>query len=260
MDTLLCRRFELARCSGIALGDADVAIADHLGSCDRCQDAMALDRMAEEVLTRQSQPMPGSARRRVEALIAIKAREEAPWSDPGLMAGFAAAMATAALVALVVVRVAAPRAAVAEPSYAQVVVPPDDPVSVVTLEQEPIVGLSRLVSHHTSGALVSPDAAVIHQSKLPFALANQLVSASESAHTATYDGMPTAQSVHDATLFVLDRAMVLVDPALEEVLEEIGALTLPEGPHQVTLAVRGDRLFVIVADPAPPATLAGGPL
>ena len=61
----------------------------------------------------------------------------------------------------------------------------------------------------------------------------------------------------DATLFVLDRARAVVDPVLEEVLTDAGSITLQRGPHQIAIARRDNRLFVIIANPAGLEAVAG---
>ncbi|MFT7621796.1 MAG: hypothetical protein ACI9WU_000961 [Myxococcota bacterium] len=94
-----------------------------------------------------------------------------------------------------------------------------------------------------------PLANVVYEAQMPLSLANQLVSHPES-DAYTWDGMPAALEVHNATLFVLERSEELLDPVIADVLQEFGSLTLNYGPHQLALAARDDRVFLIIADPA----------
>ena len=262
METLLCRRFDLARSSGLPIDCADPTVLGHLDACERCQHTYAMDQRIEEVLTGAVEPLPDGARRRVLALVSVKARED--WSPRRLPRAVAVAAAVAACVALLVAFYPGDSTPAAAPSPAASQPPPAGPTQAAVpgacAEGEPISGLAAMVARHVSGQLNDvPSVAVLYEGKLPHVLANQLLTQATVA-TVAWDGLPAASEVDEATLFVLDRAAVFIEPAINEVLEEYGTLTLPWGPHQVTIARRDTRLFLIVASPAGLGAVAGLPL
>ena len=48
METLLCRRFELARASGTPLEEQSAPIREHMASCEDCLETMRLDQAIAE--------------------------------------------------------------------------------------------------------------------------------------------------------------------------------------------------------------------
>lgn len=257
METLLCRRFELARAGGDTLETVDAALKEHVVNCESCHNDYMLEQRIAAALSMDHAHLPDGTRRRIEAIVSLKAGEV---RAPSLSTVLAVAVAIAATVTIALLLpdvLHATTAPEAGPEIAELgpSVAITSPVSTI---DEPFRGMALLIKRHNAGPSAPdvPPVGLLYEAKLPYALASQLLSSQDAVMTS-WDGMPPAQEVNDATLFVLDRRRIVMDPVIGEVLAEAGTLTLPQGPHQITLAGRDQRLFVIVADPAGVETVAG---
>ena len=250
METLLCRRVDLALASGEPLEGADPVVQHHVAECERCQETLRMDLAIAGTLRGSAAPLPQKARRRIEALVHLKAREEAGGSRPDYLAAVAGLAALLMVVLGLGQSASLPTTEHAEAPRAEVAQPPEPAL----VSGEHLTGLGELVARHRGGDQTGPSLpaeALLYQSRLPRSLAEQLLLAgSDGLDRASWDGLPVALSVEEATLFVLARSRVRLDPIISEVLDEVGTLTLPFGPHQVTFASRDGSLFVIITTPA----------
>ncbi len=253
METLLCRRFDLARSASRSLDNADPVVRHHLDDCERCQDVYETEQAIADALLRTHAPLPAESRRRIEALIAVQSGRV----NPSPSGSWLVALAMAAAAVLCAAMLPAAEATINVPP-APAPAPTAQAPTPHRAQGEAISGLAHLVDRHRNTAPSDvPAAALVYETKLPHSLANQLLSQPES-RTANWDGLPAATQIDDATLFVLDRSRVVIDPVLEEVLNDAGSITLQHGLHQLAIADRDDRLFVIIANPAGVESLAGG--
>lgn len=258
METLLCRRADLALSSGKAAGDADPVVQHHLDSCERCQRTMAMDRSIASALAGSSPPLPPDARRNITGLVHLRAREERSEWAPDLLAAGAAVAATAVVI-FGLWRPQAPPTTQEPPPVAEAAPSVEE---APTLEAgEHLSGLGELVARHRGGDRSGsplPAGALSYQAKLPRSLADQLLMPGNGLNQASWDGVP-ATEVDEATLFVLNHQRVVIEPALRELLDLGETLLLHYGPHQVTLSIRDGKLFVIIASPVGLEAVAEGP-
>ena len=251
METLLCRRFDLARASGATLDGLDPVVRHHLEACGYCQEAMRLDQAVHTALNagRAAVALPVAARRRIEALVSVKSREDRPAVRLPVLGAAGGAVALAIVLT-----------AFLRPWSADSATPAGDPPPVI-VAGEPLTGLGELVARHHGiherRSILTPGAVLLEE-KLPPSLAGRIASEPGTFRAAAYDGKPSTAEGPDATLFVLDAGRVVLDPVIRDVLAEHGTLTLPHGADRVTLASRGGRVFVVVTaagDPAAPPPL-----
>ncbi|MFT7622029.1 MAG: putative anti-sigma-YlaC factor YlaD, partial [Myxococcota bacterium] len=95
METLLCRRVELAR-AGEPNG-LQFVLQEHVTSCLHCRDEIAVDHAIRTSLRSEELLLPPVTRRRIEQLVTVRSRPHAPW------AGLMMAALTGAAVALLAV-------------------------------------------------------------------------------------------------------------------------------------------------------------
>ena len=249
METLLCRRLELAHASGVDLVEGDPAVREHVAGCADCQEVLRTDTLIAEALLagRQEAALPDRVRARIEAQ--IHARGTLHVGAPLWLA--AAAVLAVALAPVVLDGRGTSGSAAPTPVQ----------VRRAALEPgEPLSGIAQLVARHAGDPDPAPGSplpagAVLVSERLPEALAAQLLQ-SPDVSPVGWEGLPPFPGdQEDATLYVLDRERVSVDGALADVLSESGVVSVPYGPHQVTLAQRNGRLFVIVVSPSAPAGL-----
>lgn len=260
MKTLLCRRFELALFSGALLSQADPAIRDHAEACERCAELCETDREIASILLERGEPLPSVARQRIETLIATEARDEARRSRRPIPLAWATAAA------ILLVSTAGAWTYAQSQSAGAMANETGQSAHLASSETghvdgEPISGLSDLIALHTAtpNTQVStdddqravptlgrrsalPKGALLYHSKLPSTIGASLGAHEQSAVIYT--------DVRDeATLFVLDRERIALDPVIDEILTADGSITLSWDGHQVTLAPREGQLFVVVSTP-----------
>lgn len=242
METLLCRRFELALSSGRLV---EPALQQHGESCHRCREMAEAHEDITNVLTAPAPALPPDARRRISALVSSEARAEdrltrrrpAPW-----------AWATAATIILVSTAGAWTWARSQGPTEGA-----STAVAPAISNGEPISGLSDLVALHKGvagpplGTL--PEGALVYHSRVPDALRSSLTGREESAVSYA-----SAEAGEASTLFVLQRDRIALDPVIDDILTADGSITLSWEGFQVTLVPREDQLFVVLSNPARPVT------
>ncbi len=248
METLLCRRADLALSSGKSVDEADPVAQRHIDSCRRCQRMVAMDASIVAALIRSPPPLPSNTRREIEVLVHLRARDERRAQVPDLRAAVAAFAAVAVLIFGILMP---PRVSVAPGAKSAAVVAAEPQSNPPLSAGEHLSGLGELVARHRGGARTGsalPAGALRYETKLPQSLADQLLIPAQGLSRASWDGLPPTE-VDEATLFVLDKSRVMIEPALHELLDIGETLQLHYGPHQVTLSIRGGTLFVIIASP-----------
>lgn len=240
METLLCRRVELARASGKLLSEAEPSIQRHLEHCEHCHEMIAMDNAIRDSLRSNRSQLRPSSRRRITNTVLSYGRSKRSAAGSTLAQWMLVAVASSLLVVMVI------------GIKSMHAVQPTEDVQAVSLNSgEPFAGIATIVAQHM-GKPVSTDAyseldALVYRGRMPVSLVNRLVMKHSGKDEVDLVGYPTNMVMRDASLFVLDKSKVPIDPAFDTALKTSSGLTLGWGPHQVTVSASNSHLFVIVA-------------
>ncbi|MFT5431830.1 MAG: hypothetical protein ACI9OJ_002528 [Myxococcota bacterium] len=247
METLLCRRFELALASGRPLEEADPQVLAHPKTCSRCRLAVVADDDIAGALRRGTPELSDRAHRRIGALVSAEARadQDAQSRPPIPLAWLTAAVILLVSVAGAWTYASSQRTDVERSPLAQ---------AVPQANGEPMSGLTEMIQLHTGAEGPSesllPEGALLYRSKVPIALQASLSQHDQSA----VNYAPSSAHNEEATLFVLSRTHIALDPVIDEIITADGSINLSWNGHQVTLAPQGDQLFVVISTPETRAT------
>ncbi|MBT9557737.1 MAG: hypothetical protein IV100_17005 [Myxococcales bacterium] len=229
--------------------------------CVRCQEAIRLEAMAAEALSRVRPALSMAARARIAEAAALESRRQRRRARSTPMAPGRMTLALAASVVLSIGfggLVAQARDAIE---------PPTPPQSAETAASTPL--LEALLAHHQNGDVPLP-AGVRFATRLPETLAVEAVPSEllsdrtvTAAHAlgdetasgeADYDDPAlfcecgvTERATMATSFFVLDRKEVDVDSDLEAEMAAEGSAVVHFGTSRVTVTSRDQELFVTIA-------------
>ena len=240
METLLCRRVELARASGHPLSQAETSVQEHIVDCEHCHAVIALDEAIVSSLQNRTPRLRASTRRRITNTILNHANTPQPKSGSNVAQWMLVAVSFSLLIVMVI--------GINSMNSIQSPVPPE---SVAVEQGEPFSGIATIVAQHMGTPVSAANShdvdAVVYRGRMPVSLVNTLVMKHNGEGEIDLSGYPTNMVMRDASLFVLDKNKVSMDPGFETALKSSSGLTLGWGPHQVTVSASNKHLFVIVA-------------
>ena len=259
---LLCRRFELARASGLSLDTLEPAVLEHAATCSHCQALHTLDTHIAAALQAQTKALPQSTRARIIALAKCELDEQYP--------GISLAFRPLAVVATVLVVCAlsfaqSQRHTLAFSAAADYVhggayglhvdtEPPRRRASAETMKRFaladiPTIDVSVLVDAHRYQRAPSLSFDGVRSLSLPVPLA-EIGPTSQGPHVSP-------GSIVDATLFVVPPERIELSSDVLDALADGRLARLRHGLHMVAISERDDRVFVVVTTPGGEHNVAG---